>query len=109
MFVYLNSYAGDDKTSTLLASTPTSPDSPSILAGVSTTQSFTTIYFVTTTEKTVSNADVTTTSEGYSSTLGKDVLPYLFQLTSYSVCQKNMNFSKIMFFKFRLMRASDDF
>jgi hypothetical protein len=97
MFVYSTFYAGDDKTSTLLASTPTSPDSPSILAGVSTTQSFTTRYFVTTTEKTVSNADVNTTSEGYSSTLGKDVLPYLFQLTSYSVCQKTCIFQKLSF------------
>ncbi len=80
LFLKSSGYAGDGKTSTSLTTTPSDTDDVSTLTSVSTTQSFTTGYTITTTEKTIINANVTTTSEGYSSTLRKDVWLCLFSI-----------------------------
>ncbi len=56
-----------------MPTTLSSTDDASTLAGIRTTQPVTTIYAMTTTDTTITNADVNTTSEGYSSTLGMHV------------------------------------
>ncbi len=80
LFLKSSGYAGDGETSTALTATPSDTNDVSTLTSVSTTQSFTTGYAITTTEKTIVNANVTTASEGFSSTLGKDVWLCLFSI-----------------------------
>jgi hypothetical protein len=80
LFLKSSGYAGDDETSYQLTATSSDTNDVSTLTSVSTTQPFTTGYVITKTEKTIMNANVTTTSEGYSSTLGKDVWLCLFSI-----------------------------